>query len=154
MWSNDLKWDKHFDSVSRMFASRLHCLRVLKNFLAKDELLLVYGSLLRSLFEYCSPVFVSLPKSNSTRLDRLQRRAHTLICGKECTDTCFEDLTIRRLQQATKFFKQTQTPSHVLHVLLPRVRENSNRFFLPCFNTARRTASFFPFIVLRDLGFK
>ncbi len=153
LWSNDLKWDKHFDSVSRIFASRLHCLRVLKNFLGKDELLLVYGSLLRSLFEYCSPVFVSLSKSNSTRLDRLQRRAHILICGKECTNSCLQDLTSRRLQQATNLFKQIQTPSHVLHALLPQLRENSNRFFLPCFNTTRRTASFFPFMVLKELGF-
>jgi hypothetical protein len=153
LWSTDLKWDKHFDALSRIFASRLHCLRVLKGFLPKDDLQLIYGSLLRSVLEFCSPVFVPLSKSNSTRLDRLQRRAHLVICGKDCNDTCFEDLTTRRLQQASSLFKQSQAKTHVLNTLLPPRDTRSNRFHLSLFRTSRRINSFIPFMVLKELGF-
>lgn len=152
-WSSDLNWDVHFDAISRNFASRLHCLRVLKGFLAKEDLLVIYGALLRSLVEYCCPVFAAISKRNSVLLDRLQRRAHRIICGMDCSDSCLEDLSTRRLRQSISLFKHSQTTSHILNSLLPPRFALSGRFKLPVFKTTRRTKSFVPFMVLKELGF-
>ena len=153
VWSSDLKWDKHFDSISRVFVSRLHCLRVLKNFLSKDDMLLIYSSLLRVLLEYCSPLFVTLSKRNSALLDRLQNRAHRIICGKDCKEGCFEDLSSRRFRQSNTLFRHSQASTHVLNTLLPPRSNRSSRFKIPLIKSMRRANSFIPCMVLNELGF-
>lgn len=154
VWSDDLKWAKHFDSISRTFASRLYCLRVLKGVLDTNELFAVYCSLLRPLLEYCSPLFIGMNSSISKRLERLQKRAHRIICGSRCGCSRFQSIQSRREIQAKALFDKSKNPDHPLNCLLPSVSELSSRFILPLYKTLRRSSSFVPAMVLRENGFK
>lgn len=153
MWSTDLKWNKHFDAISRTFVSRLHCLRVLKGSLQTNELIIVYSSLLRALLEYCAPLFVGMHKETSLRVERLQKRAHNVICGRGCHCKMFESICERREAQALRLFQKAQMRESPLFCLLPPKSERTFRFILPFYKTSRRCSSFVPAMVLREIGF-
>ena len=55
--SNDLSWNEHCDSIHKKATKRLFVLRTLKRVgLVTNDLVLVYGSIVRSIVEYASPV--------------------------------------------------------------------------------------------------
>lgn len=152
VWSDDLKWIRHFEAISRMFASRLHCLRVLRNVLQKEELIAVYSSLLRSLLEYCSPLFIGISKDTSKQLEKLQKRAHKIICGRGCNCQRFSTISERREIQATALYQKAKINMHPLNCLLPPKSDRTSRYILPLYKTSRRCSSFIPSMLLRECG--
>ena len=69
--SNDLSWNEHCDSIHKKATKRLFVLRTLKRVgLGTNDLVLVYCSISRSIFEYASPVWAAIP----LYLDGLTRR--------------------------------------------------------------------------------
>jgi len=80
IFSSDLKWDSHVDFIIRIATRRLYALRILSNIINKYNLILIFHSLVRSVLEYCTVVFVGLNHKNSTLLEKIQRRAHHIIC--------------------------------------------------------------------------
>ena len=66
IFSSDLKWDSHVDFIIRIATRRLYALRILSNIISKDNLILIFHSLVRSVLEYCSVVFVGPNHKNST----------------------------------------------------------------------------------------
>ena len=131
------------------------CLRALKSFIKKKDLMCIYDSLLRSILEYCSPLFIGMPSGMAHDLEKLQRRAHRVICGSTCEDGCLDSLGSRRERRAKDLFKQCLNRNHLLNHLLPPSSKRSHtlRFLLPHLKTSRRSSSFIPCMCLRQSGF-
>ena len=141
------KWnaDFHIVKIVAVASRRLYALRIIRNSLSKDQMTLVFNSLVRSLIEYCAPLFLGLSSKNSSKLDRLQKRFHRLICGKSCTYLCLQSIRERREILSLRFLDNVMKPNHILHSLLPHMF-NSGRFCLPPRRTTKRSLSFFPLI--------
>ena len=78
---NNLKWDSHINEVVAKASKRLHILRVLKRGgVPPADLLKVYFALIRSVLEYCCPVWHNtLPVKLSDSIERVQKRALRII---------------------------------------------------------------------------
>ena len=124
---------------------RLYALRILRPSLTKEQMIFVYNSLVRSLFEYCAPLLLGISSVNSCKLENLQRRFHRVICSKSCSEACLVPLSERRKMLSLKFLAKVMHPNHILHSLLPAMLD-SGRFRLPQRRTTKRCFSFFPFI--------
>ena len=147
-FSSDLKWDCHIRYILRIATRRLYALRILKNVINRENLTIIYQALIRSTLEYCSPLFVGLNVKNSILLEKIQTRAHSIICNNECICT-YHSLKERRILAARKLLDSISNDnSHILFSILPRKSTNCiGRFIQPYSRTARRSKSFFPFIV-------
>ena len=143
IWFNEAgNWSAHIDIMSRIASRRLFALRLLKSTITRENLKLVYFALVRSVIEYCAPVFVSASNSDLARIDRMQSRFHKIMCPPDCTEQCLPSLRDRRSLLAMRFLKQTMNPNHILHQYLPP-RSKSGRFVLPYRRTNCRSRSFF-----------
>ena len=150
--SNNLSWDLHIDETCKTASKRLYALRVLRPILDKNDMIIVYYSLIRSLLEYASPCFVGINHRNSSKLDNIQRRAHIIICGPDCNCNQLHNLSFRRRQQATKLFlKAADNATHLLHNLIPRRQNNrtprQTRFVQPYSSSSRRFCTFIPTVI-------
>ena len=157
IWSSNLSWSLHFESFLRLAAQRLYVLRILKPLLSKEQLASVYNSLIVSLFLYCAPLFISLPQNISQKLEKFNKRVHSLICGKCCKCPLFPPISSLRERRARKFFMLCEAVvSHPLHELVPKRMKNSGHLRLPHIRTSRRHNSFFPSmctLLNRDFSF-
>ena len=74
LFQNNLKWDLHVNEIVGKASKRLHILRVLKRGgVPPCDLLRVYSSLIRSILEYCWPVWhSSLPVHLSDKIEKVQ----------------------------------------------------------------------------------
>jgi len=99
-FATNLSWDTHINYVIRLASRRLYALYVLRNVLEKKHLIRVYEALVRSILEYCSPLFIGLNGKNSDLLEKVQRRAHKIICNSNCNCN-FQSISDRRLHCAT-----------------------------------------------------
>lgn len=142
-FNKNASWSLHFDNVISTVSRRFFALRILRAHLNFNELRLVFFALIRSVLEYCGPLFIGLTLSDSRRLDHIQRRFHYLLCGAGCSSDCLPSLSDRRTAQALKAFSAMFTDDHVLHERLPN-RSASGRYILPLIQTNRRLNSFFP----------
>ena len=143
--SSDLKWDSHFSNIVKCASKRLYALRILRSFLPKKDLKTVYQSMILSLLEYCSPLFIGMSQRNKERLTVIQKRAHRIICHRECKCDLFEDLCVRRRNSPCTFspklkILRTIPSAHCVQLNacdlvatcnhLPRPREGGIRFSL------------------------
>ena len=153
VWSDNLSWNDHLLHISRLFAQRIHCLRTVRGFVSKKDLLLIYNGPLRSLLEYCSPLLVGMPEGMANDLEKLQRRAHRIICGPECAADCMQPIRDRRISRAVKLFEQSFNAIHIIHDLLLSRSVRSSRLIIPPVRTSRRLSFFAPFMTLLKSGF-
>ena len=124
---------------------RLYVIRVLKMSVPRKQLIDTYTSLVRSILEYCAPLFSSISARDSCRLERLQKRFHRSICGIDCKCDSFPSLEERRFMLSMNLLNIIMSSrEHILHHLLP-VRSSSGRFILPARRTTCRSNSFFPY---------
>ena len=141
-FNEKLDWNDHCTYIVKNALKRLYVLRVLKNFVSREELICVYNTIVRACLEYASPLFVKLSSSNCKKLERVQSRFHRLLCGQECRNLCLQSLETRRQAAAVKLFRQTLEQSHVLHHLVP-TKSLTGRFLLPTILSTRRLKTFF-----------
>ena len=147
-FSSDLKWIRQMNYINRNASRRLYALRILRPIMDRQDLVRVYCGLIRCILEYCSPLMVGMLGRDASILDRIQRRAHRLICGESCDDCdFFPDLRSRRTSAAVKLLNAAKNPTHPLHDLYPAV-SSSGRLILPHVSTSRRRNSFFPFTTI------
>jgi len=73
-------------------------------------------------------------------LEKVQKRAHRIICHSDCTCHQFPLLSDRRLAAAIKHFRSaTKNLDHVLHSLIPPASTiRMHRFIQPFVATSRR----------------
>ncbi|KAI8495073.1 hypothetical protein Bbelb_270590 [Branchiostoma belcheri] len=102
----------HVDKTVNKANGRLAMLRKIKRFsLSTEDLLQIYITYVRSVLEYCVPVWHSgLTATQTTRLERIQRRALRTILGMNYTDyksallnTGLKSLQERRVDLCLKF---------------------------------------------------
>jgi len=144
-----LKWDSHLDRVVRSCSRKMYALRVLRPLLSNEKLAAIYFGLIRSILEYASPVFVNLPKHLEEKTNRIQKRAHWLVCRthpESCTCDMFESLRDRRIKAAIRLFTNASlNPGHILHNILPSCSKRTGRFIQPSSITSRHFSTFVPF---------
>ena len=140
----DLKWNKHVQFIDRCASRRLYALRVLRPILDKQSLMRIYHGLILPVLEYCSPLMVGILNSEEAVLERLQGRAHRIVCGEHCLCSKFPNLKDRRNKSSVKFLnKICDTSNHPLHARCPPMLI-SGRYQIPVSRTTRRRNSFFP----------
>ena len=141
-----LNWLEHFNFVIRKVSSRLYVLRTLKSLLDHDKLVMVFYSLIQSILDYASPLFLNVNAYLDLKLTFLCKRAFRIIHGfevKSCNSCDILNVQRRRRFLAMKLFQEALfSPTHVLHQLLPKFSHRSNRLILPFSRTKRKTDSF------------
>lgn len=147
-FTSDLKWNQQIDFVNKCSSNRLYALRVLKPIIDRRELIDVYKGLILSIMDYCSPLMIGLLNKDMQKLERIQRRAHRIICGDDCCCSLFPDLQNRRKLAAIKHLNDiSANPMHPLFHICPRRSNSTGRFLQPLCMTSRRRNSFFPMSV-------
>ena len=152
IFSEELNWDSHVDSIAKSASRRVHVLRQLKKLpsITKKDLLLVYESYILSTIEYNAPLFTGMSRKNNERLERIRKRCNNIICGFHCDCDDFPTLSARRLTQAMKVFSHMQNPQYLIHSLIPHVMSFSKHFYLEPMRTERRLLSFIPFCCIQS----
>ena len=110
---SNLKWDLHINEVVAKASKRLHILRVLKRGgVPPADLLKVYFALIRSVLEYCCPVWHNaLPVKLSDSIERVQKRALRIIFPalhyqEALATTGCVSLHTRRMELCSKLFTE------------------------------------------------
>ena len=140
--SNNLSWDSHVTYITKVASSRLYALRIVKNIVTIDFLVLIYKSIIQSILDYCTPTLCHLTTVQRAKLLRIQRRAHNIICYRGCDCTILEDFDTRRTNLCSKFFTQMLCPSHPLHSYISNDIMPSGRLIVHFANTTKRQNSF------------
>jgi hypothetical protein len=144
--NDKLTWNDQITSVIVRASRRLYAIRVLRTFLNKHDLKLVYDALITSLITYASPVYGHLSATLMTKLERLQKRAHRIICDVNCNCNVFEKVESQFNAAAISFLlKCERHKSHPLHGKIPPRMIRTNHFMLPASRTERRIRTFLPF---------
>ena len=81
--NSSLKWTDHVNMITKKAAKRLHIIRTLKRSgMTADDLLTIYIAFIRSVLEYCCPVWHTNPPSYlSEQIERsVQKRVLRIIC--------------------------------------------------------------------------
>ena len=139
----DLKWNLHFSVTLKSCASRLFLIRKLKSFLPPDKLRQIYHALIASRILYAAPLFVGLNETLSDDLERFQRRAHRIVCGRSCKCVSFKSFKGERERQVIALLLRAESDiRHVLHGFVPQRLAASGHSSLPIVNTSRRLSSF------------
>ena len=141
-WNDTLSWNNHFCKMLKTASQRLYVIRILKSVLPAKDLILVYHSLISSIFLYASPLFLSLPSPVTKQSINFKNR---IICGRDCDCTLFPPLSSLRQSRAIFFFNKCELYScHPLHHLIPPRLPRSSQYRLPHVSTTRRLHSFIP----------
>ena len=146
-YESRLKWNSEIAKRCKKASQRLYVLRQLKPSMTKADLIVLYNGFIRSTLEYCCPILIGLTRLNSNLLEKVQRRAHKIICGSSCPCDSFESLGDRRTNQALKCFLAMGDKTHVLHHLHPQLLSSGKRFSFPVCRTSRRANSFIPLCI-------
>lgn len=86
-----LSWNDHIDYINTKISSRLGMLRKTRKVVPQESCITLHDAMILPLFDYCSAVWANCGKTNCDFLDRLQRRAVSIIEG-------------RRVQQSDVFY--------------------------------------------------
>ena len=142
IFNQRLSWSHHVDAITKSASKRLFPLRLLRPNVNDLCLKITYYGLMRSVMEYAAPLFVGLSKTDSKKLESLQKRFHKLLCGPNCVKQCLTSLAERRNMMATKLYRVAENDEH--HVLFSILchKSSSGRFIIPPVKTSRRLSSF------------
>ena len=145
-----LTWDDHVEDMCLRASRRLYVLRRMKRLVTETELHDIYKVFIRSVFEYCCPAFVKLNVKFSSRMQRVENRAHRIIYGENITCNCGSNSLQRRREENSVKLLETiiADEKHPLRSLIPEQLANSGKLSnFPC-RTDKRKYSFFPFTTL------
>ena len=164
---SNLKWDLHINEVVAKASKRLHILRVLKRGgVPPADLLKVYFAFIRSVLEYCCPVWHhTLPVKLSDSIERVQKRALRIIFPmlhyqEALATTGCVPLHTRRMELCSKLFTKIKEPESCLCHLVPptpsqvhghSLRNKDRPSFISC-KTEHFKQSLFPAICLYANG--
>ena len=108
----------------------------------------VYVSLIQSVYTYCSALFIKLPDKSEKMLNSIRRRAHNIICYKNCHCPLLpKPLEVRRTRAINLFLKAESNKFNRLHTIVPSRMAHSGKLQQPPAQTERRLRSFLPQIV-------
>ena len=121
-----LDWSYHVNKVANRAGQQLGILRKANKLLPSTALNALYKTRVRSLMEYCGPIWHSAPKTVLSKLDSIQRKACRLI-GKN--DDTFPELNIYSLDLRRNVSGLSQ-----LHRMISGSAPSSLSFILPPFH--------------------
>ena len=152
IFEESLKWNLHTDLASKKASQRIHVLKILKKIptATKKDLIQMYRSYIQSIMEYNSPLMVGMSSKNNSKLERINRRCHRIICGMDCDCEVFTPMNERRLKKAEDFFTKIMNPANISHDLLPHRLPRTQKFFFEYMRTTLRLKSFIPHSLLRS----
>ena len=143
--SDTLCWKPQICDILKRVSQRLFIIRCLKDVLSTKELITVYHAIITSMMLYASPTYGNLPKQLQLKLERFQRRAHRLICRRDCDCHRFPAISVLLRDRGLRYLESCEKlKSHPLHHFVPKRLENSNQLILSHSSTSRRLHSFFP----------
>lgn len=158
VFTDDLKWEAHVDSMVSRGSQRLYFLTLLRRAAVDQQTLVrIYVSLVRSVMEYACQVWhTGLTKEQTRRIESIQRRAMDIIYPDvRYTDAlqqaALDTLAVRREAACKSFFEAMKQPEHKLHQLLPPARESryemrhTSRFSVPRCRTDRFMNTLIPY---------
>ena len=145
-FNKSFNWNTHIEKVCTKANQRFHFLRKLRPLVSSKELHLIYTASIRTILEYACPLFMGLNEKLSKRLQRIDRRAHRIICGDTSTCLCTKDsIKKRRLNISVKCFKKMErNANHLLHSLVPKIHRNSRKYDVQYCRTLKCQSSFIP----------
>ena len=149
-FTDDLKWNKHFDNILLSATRRLYVIRTLKPYVSKEKLLEVFLSCIVSLFMYATPLFCDMSTEMCHRIKKFRKRAHRVICSQECKYSIIPDFDNMHKSLSCKFLTKCKSPDHPLHEHVPPKMPCTGHFCLPHFSTFRRQNSFFIWCCMID----
>ena len=142
-FDDKLNWNCHVSGMCRKASSRLFALKQLHDFLPKRHLVLMYQNCVRNILEYAAPLLIGMNRSLEIDMERIQKRAHIIICGLHCRCSSFVPLSYRRNILSYKLFLSLiSDPEHPLHHISLPVMPHSKKFRLPVVKTALRRKCF------------
>lgn len=158
--NSSLKWTDHVNMITKKAAKRLYIIRTLKRSgMTADDLLTIYIALIRSVLEYCCPVWhTNLPLYLSEQVERLQRRVLRIIYpslsyGEALSVANCVRLDDNRQRLCLNLFQKINSDcDNKLNLLIPNSRfsehgrslRNCNSLSILNCNTDRFKRSFFP----------
>ncbi|MEL7307980.1 MAG: reverse transcriptase family protein, partial [Pseudomonadota bacterium] len=108
-FNSKFSWSDHFEFIVSKMSRRLYILRILKPVMSHDQLILVFNSVIRSLMDYASPVFVNAGAVLNDQLSTICKRAYRIIHGfdrdyRVCNRCSLPDIAERRKELSLKLF--------------------------------------------------
>ena len=127
--SSDLTWNAHVAYIVSKACRRLYIIyQLLRSGVSCSDIIAVYCSLIRSVLEYCCPVWhCGLTDSLTADIECVQKRVLRLIFphltyAEALLISGLDRLSTRRQTLSRKAFNQIKSATHVLnHLLVPRV---------------------------------
>ena len=83
MLDSCLSWNDHIDLISTKISSWLGMLRKACRVIPREACITLYDTMILPIFDYCSTVWDGCGKTNHDYLDKLQRRAVSVIKGRK-----------------------------------------------------------------------
>ena len=143
-WESNLGWNAHVNEVMRKASSRMYAVRLLLPLLGRDKTMTIYNSIVTGVISYAGPLLVGMNSSTISKIERIRRRHHKLICGEQCQCEDFQRIDDILVNSATKLFMlAASNQNHPLHSRIPQ-RMPTGRFRQPQASSSRRLKSFVP----------
>ena len=132
---DSFRWTRHVTYIMKKCAQRLYILRRLRMVASREECILIYNGLVRSLMEYACPAFIGLSIQDSKRLQRMQNR-----CFKVIGQDVVANLDNRRRHMAFRLFEGLSNQDTFIRHLLPPSLPSGRTSVIFCNSSLRRSA--------------
>jgi hypothetical protein len=151
IFNNKLTWNDHFLQRIKLCNQRVFAIKIIKQILPRNALIVIYKQLVLSILEYANPIFLNLPDNVQCKINSVQKRCHNVIDGPNCKCNDFPNLTERRLSQSMLLFTKAKCYQHKINNMLFNVTRTCTcinkikcncKIILPHCNTSRRMKAF------------
>ena len=78
-----LSWNDHVDYIGRKVSARLGMLRRARKVISRESCITLYNAMVLPIFDYCATIWDSCGRTNCDYLDKLHRRAASIIEGNK-----------------------------------------------------------------------
>ena len=131
--SSDLTWTAHCEYIIKKANRRLYALRKLKKSgVSRSDIVVVYCTVIRTMIEYASVVFANLSQTLSKDLERVQKRAMSIIYPSHSymdalSFAGIQTLCVRREEACNKFVANIKASNPLypfIHKQLPTLNHD------------------------------
>ncbi len=132
--TSTLDWNSHVNKVAKHAGQRLGILRKAKKMLPNAALSTLYKTKIRSVMEYCGPIWQNASKCSLSKLDAIQKKVCRLLGKKQ---DCIPEYNINSLQQRRNVSGLCQ-----IHRMVTGVAPSTVIHLLPAFNEPNRISRY------------
>jgi len=125
VFNDHLTWTDHVSYIISKASKRIFCIvQLVKSGLSAHDVVKIYCSIIRSVLEYCCPVWhPGLTSQQSKDIEVIQKRCLKIIFPDmlyrdSLAASNLEKLSDRREKLTFELFNQIRNPDHLLHSLL------------------------------------